>query len=113
MQQVVDLQEDEGFLTAGIELVSLSPDPLTSWRSEAERYGVRGTLYADPGNEVAEAFGVMRWAMPSGEPGHTFVLVDARGVIRWVRDYGAPENGGLMYVDPADITGQALGALSG
>ena len=113
MQQVVDLQSDRSFASAGIELVSVSPDPLEAWEAEGARYGVRGTLYSDPGNTTAAAFGVMRWAMPSGEPGHTFVLVDAHGIIRWVRDYGAAENGGLMYVAPAEITAQAVGALSG
>jgi hypothetical protein len=36
--------------------------------------------------------------MSSGEPGHTFVLVGKDGTVRWIRDYGAPENGGFMYV---------------
>ena len=35
------------------------------------------------------------------EPGHTFILVDKTGRIAWIRDYGSPEHGGLMYVSPA------------
>ncbi|MBI2176725.1 MAG: hypothetical protein HYU38_00020 [Candidatus Tectomicrobia bacterium] len=40
---------------------------------------------------------MLQWAH-AGEPGHTFVLVGTDGKVLWVRDYGAPENGGLMYV---------------
>jgi hypothetical protein len=39
--------------------------------------------------------------MPNGEPGHTFVLAGKDGKVKWVRDYGAPENGGLMWVSVA------------
>ena len=112
MQQVVDLQSDDRFADAGIELVSISPDPISAWRDEGKRYGVRGTLYSDPGNVAASGFGVLRWAMPSGEPGHTFVLIDREGRIRWIRDFGAPENGGLMYVDPDQITDLVVEALA-
>jgi hypothetical protein len=45
----------------------------------------------------------MQWGMPTGEPGHTFVLVDAQGTVVWVRDYGAPEHGGTMYVSPSEL----------
>jgi hypothetical protein len=38
-----------------------------------------------------------------GEPGHTFVLVDESGMVAWVRDFGAPENGGLMCVVPDQL----------
>jgi peroxiredoxin len=112
MRQVVDLQTDDRFGAAGVELVSISPDPLSAWNAEASRYAVRGTLYSDTGNAAATAFGVLRWAMPSGEPGHTFVLIDRAGLIRWIQDYGAPENGGLMYVNPDEITDRVAEALA-
>jgi peroxiredoxin len=100
MQQVVDLQNSAKFQAMGIELLSLSPDPLDAWANEAASLGIRTPLLSDAGNQVADAYGVMQWQMPSGEPGHTFVLVDEQGRVAWVRDYGAPEHGGLMYVEP-------------
>jgi hypothetical protein len=50
---------------------------------------------------------------PSGEPGHTFVLVNTDGTIAWIRDYGAPENGGIMYVPVGEITRQIETHLGG
>lgn len=70
---------------------------------EARNLGIQTPVLSDPSNEVAGRYGVTRWAMPSGEPGHTFVLVDENAVVQWVRDYGAPEHGGLMYVPPGDL----------
>jgi peroxiredoxin len=61
------------------------------------------TLLSDEGNRVADRFGVMRWAAATGEPGHTFVLVDEAGQVAWLQDYGAPEHGGIMYVLPREI----------
>ena len=46
----------------------------------------------------------MRWQAVTGEPGHTFILVDKQGHIAWVKDYGAPEHGGIMYVAPEELT---------
>jgi peroxiredoxin len=103
MQQVVDLQNSTEFEGMGVELLSLSPDPLDAWATEAANLGIRTPLLSDGGNRVAEAYGVMQWQMPSGEPGHTFVLVDTQGRVVWIRDYGAPENGGLMYVEPSEL----------
>lgn len=102
--QVVDLQESKAFRALDVELLSIAPDPVDAWRAEGRDYGIRDfdTVLSDPGNEAATAYGVMRWAMGS-EPGHTFVLVDRSGRVTWVRDYGAMENGGLMYVVPDEI----------
>src|SRR6266511_2478163 len=87
----------------GVELLSLSPDSIEDWTIEATNLDIQTPLLSDSGNRVAHAYGVMRWQMPSGEPGHTFVLVDEQGMVAWIRDYGAPENGGLMYVEPATL----------
>lgn len=106
MLQVVDLQESEEFEDLNVQLLSIAPDPPEAWRDAAADYGVpSGTpLLSDEGNEVASAYDVMRWQAATGEPGHTFILVDQEGRIAWVKDYGAPENGGVMYVAPEELT---------
>lgn len=106
MQQVVDLQEDTAFSALGVELLSISPDPLSTWQQEGDRLGITLPTLSDANNRVANAFGVMRWGMPSDEPGHTFVLIYRTGRVAWIRDYGAMEHGGLMYVSPTEIVTQ-------
>lgn len=103
MQQVVDLHSDEEFQALDVELLSISPDPVGAWQAGAKEFRITSPVLSDAGNRVAKSYGVMQWAMPSGEPGHTFVLVSKGGRIAWVRDYGAPQNGGLMYVDPNEL----------
>ncbi len=105
MEQVVDLQKSQQFEALRIELLSISPDPIELWRAQAKDYRITLPVLSDPNNEVANQYGVMRWAMGS-EPGHTFVLVDQRGEVAWIKDYGAPENGGLMYVAPNELVAQ-------
>lgn len=106
IQQVGDLEASERFNSLGIRLVSISPDPPEAWQDAAAEFNLRSPLLTDSGNEVAWRYGVMQWRVPpaadvdSAEPGHTFVLVDEQGKVAWVRDYGAPENGGVMYVVP-------------
>jgi len=104
MQQVVDLQNNRRFRATGVELLSISPDSVSAWRDEGEQYGLTLPTLSDEGNRVANAYGVMQWGMPSGEPGHTFLLVDADGTVAWFRDYGAPEHGGAMYEPPDQLT---------
>lgn len=104
--QVVDLQKSEEFRGLGVELLSIAPDAVDDWAKEAEQLGIRLPLLSDEGNRVAGKYGVMRWAAPSGEPGHTFVLIDETGQIRWVGDYGAPEHGSIMYVVPDEVIQQ-------
>lgn len=38
--------------------------------------GITTPMLSDIGAKVSTAYGVMQWTMPSGEPGHTFVLID-------------------------------------
>jgi peroxiredoxin len=106
IDQVGDLEASEEFNRLGIQLVSISPDPPEAWRQVAEDFDLETPLLTDPQNRVAQRYGVMRWRVPetadvdSAEPGHTFVLVDGGGNVRWIRDYGAREHGSIMYVFP-------------
>jgi peroxiredoxin len=97
-----------------VELLSIAPDPPEAWTEAAADYGIEpGTpLLSDEGNKVALAYDVMRWQAATGEPGHTFVLVDEDGRIGWVKDYGAPEHGGIMYVIPEQLTRQVASHIS-
>ncbi len=111
--QVVDLQESKAFQALDVELVSIAPDTVESWRDDGEEYGIRdyGTVLSDVENEVANRYDVMKWAAATGEPGHTFILVDAFGEVSWIRDYGALENGGIMYVAPEELVRELRGHL--
>lgn len=102
---MVDLQEDERFTSLNVQLLSIAPDPLDAWREEGGAMGIREfeTVLSDEGNQVARRYGVMRWAAATGEPGHTFILIDESGRVAWLQDYGAPEHGGTMYVLPREI----------
>jgi peroxiredoxin len=107
MQQVVDLQNDPKFQALDIELLSVSPDPVDAWRSEGGKLGIRTPMLSDDENLVWLQYGVVDWMMTmSNEPGHTFVLVGKDGQVAWVKDYGAAEHGGLMYVSPDELVPQ-------
>lgn len=108
---MVDLHSDKRFEALDVELLSISPDTPEDWAEAVKEHGVESPVLSDPGNAIAEKYDVMQWAMPSGEPGHTFVLVGEDGRIRWIRDYGAPENGGLMYVVPKELLKELEPAL--
>jgi len=106
MQQVVDLQRDEGFQNLGVQLLAISPDPVDAWRKDGDALGITVPMLSDPSNTVWMRYGTPDWLMGTGEPGHTFFLVGGDGRIAWLRDYGALQNGGLMYVAPDEIASQ-------
>jgi peroxiredoxin len=114
MQQIVDLEEDDEFGGLEVELVSIAFDPPEVLAAAGEEYGVGDTpLLSDPDGSVSGAYDVLRWAVATGEPGHTFVLVDGDGEVAWIQDYGDPENRGVMYVEPSEIAQEVAGALRG
>lgn len=112
MQQVVDLQSDETFKKLGVQLLAISPDPVTAWRQDGGALGITVPMLSDQGNAVWGKYGIPSWMM-AGEPGHTFFLFGGDGRIAWLRDYGAPEHGGAMYVPPDEIASQLVEHLTG
>ena len=112
MQQIVDLQTDSEFQALDVAFVSIAFDSPSELATGAMQYGIEGVpLTTDADEKVSETYDVLKWAVASGEPGHTFVLVDQDGKVVWIRDYGAPENGGVMYVPPSDLTQQIAANL--
>jgi peroxiredoxin len=105
LQQIVDLQNDPAFQNTGAQLVSIAFDPLSDQAAVAEELGISVPMLMDTDHEVSEAYGVLQWAVASGEPGHTFALVDDSGKVVWLQDYGAPQNGGVMYVPVDELVG--------
>ncbi len=93
-----------------MELLSIATDPPEAWREVADEEDIALPLLSDPGAKVSTNYGVMAWGM-GGEPGHTFVLVEGDGTVAWIGDYGAPENGGLMYVDVPTLIEQVKAHL--
>ncbi len=100
MQQIVDLQNDPDFQSLDVALVSIALDPLDEMAAEASILGITNIpLLTDPNAEVSASYDVLKWAIATGEPGHTFILVDQTGEIVWIKDYGAPDNPNrTMYV---------------
>lgn len=94
-----------------MELVSIATDDPSAWLQVAQDEQVTLPLLSDAGAKVSGEYGVMAWKM-GDEPGHTFVLVDQTGIVRWVGDYGAMEHGGLMNVEPAEVVKQVTNHLA-
>lgn len=112
MQQAVDLQNDADFQALGVEVVSIAFDSASEQLAGQQDYGISDVpMLVDDAHTVSEAYDVLQWAVGSGEPGHTFILVDEAGKIAWIQDYGAPENGGLMYVPVEELRNQVSSAL--
>jgi peroxiredoxin len=112
MQQIVDLEDDSEFTGLDVELVSIAFDSPEVLAAAGAEFGVGPTpLLSDPDGSVSEAYDVLQWAVATGEPGHTFVLVDRNGEVAWVQDYGAPENRGVMYVETFEIAAEVAEAL--
>jgi peroxiredoxin len=113
MQQIVDLQGHPEFRDLDVAFLSIAFDSSEILAEGAKEYGTTIPLLTDIDRQVSATYGVLKWAVATGEPGHTFVLVNEDGTIAWIRDYGAPENGGTMYVPVEELTQQIAAHLGG
>ena len=76
-------------------------------------FGITMPMLSDDANRVWFRYGTRAWMMAMKEPGHTFVLVGRDGRVAWIRDYGAPGLGGVMYVPPSELDPLIQQHLSG
>ena len=82
-------------------LLKIAVDSTEELGEEAERLDIHTPMLSDEDAAVTTAYGIP--LAHGGEPGHTFVLVGKDGRVKWVKDYAAPENGGLMYVEVDEL----------
>lgn len=96
----MDLQNDPNFQALDVQLVSIAFDSAAQQQSAISDYAIVGVpMLIDSDGSVSQAYDVLQWAGGSGEPGHTFVLVDGEGRIAWIKDYGSPQLANpVMYV---------------
>ena len=105
MKQIVDLQNDEAFQALDVALVSITFDTSVELASAAGEYGITTPLLIDTERQVSDAYDVLQWMTKSGEPSHTFILVNTRGIVVWIRDYGSPlKKDSVMYVPVDELT---------
>lgn len=110
----MDLQNDPEFQALNAGFFSIALDSAAEQAAAIPEYNLPESvpLLVDADSSVSAAYDVLKWAIGSGEPGHTFILVDAAGKVAWIRDYGAPDLADrTMYVPPADLIAQIRTAL--
>ncbi len=89
-------------------LVSIAFDNAAEQMTAVAEYDLWDVpMLVDGEGQVSAAYDVLKWAIATGEPGHTFILVDESGKIAWIRDYGSPDlPERVMYVPPTDLVEQ-------
>jgi peroxiredoxin Q/BCP len=83
----------------GLVLVNVTTDRAADARQAAQTYRITTPLVADENRDMSGAYDVLGQGMHPNTAGHTFILVDGKGVIRWRRDYGLGSDP-TMYVKP-------------
>ena len=111
----MDLQNDPEFQALDVAFVSIAFDSVQEQAAAITEYDISGVpMLVDADQRVSEAYDVLQWAVGTGEPSHTFILVDGDGEIAWIRDYGSPDlPNSVMYVPPLDLVEQIEASLAG
>lgn len=109
----MDLHTDPEYQELDVALVSIAFDDAAQQSAAITEYSIAGVpMLVDEDGSVSAMYDVLKWAVGTGEPGHTFILVDADGQIAWIRDYGSPSlPNPVMYVPPLELVAQIRESL--
>jgi len=112
LNQMTDLdQMNSQFTKLDIVVVSITGDSINLLASWAHSSGPQhSTVLSDQNLGVSKAYDMLgpdKSMMPGTAPGHTFILVDKSGVIKWRQDYGPS----VMYVPNDQILATIRKAL--
>ena len=94
-EQIQSLEQRAAELESrGLTLVNITTDPPDVLRQTVEQYGIKTPMISDQTGVMSMSYGAIGQGMHANTDGHTFVLVDRTGRIRWRRDYTT------MFVPP-------------
>lgn len=103
LQQIQALEQRAADLKRrGLVLVNVTNDEAGIALQAAQQYGITTPLIADEDRDMSGAYDVLGQGMHPNTSGHTFILVDGKGVIRWRRDYWLGSKP-TMYVRPDQL----------
>jgi len=86
----------------GLVLVNVTNDRVADAKQAAATYRITTPLVADEDRDMTGAYDALGQGMHPNTAGHTFVLIDRQGVIRWRRDYWLGSKP-TMYVNPDQL----------
>ena len=88
LEQIQSLERISGQLAKRhLTLVSITPDSPAQLRQAVADYKIHTPLLTDESRRMSTDYDVLGLGMHADMPGHTFILVDRHGVIRWRHDY--------------------------
>ena len=105
-QQATIEAEQERFADAGLQVIPVVMNAAPDVRRELDRFGLTTPFLIDPDGSVSASYDTIGRGHHADLPGHSFVLVDGSGTMRWRLDEPA------MFVEPSRLVVAATKALS-
>lgn len=97
-EQIQSLQQRSAELRKrGLTLINITTDPPDVLLEAVRAYGIKTPTISDQSQAMSSAYDAIGQGMHPNTNGHTFVLIDRRGRIRWRRDYTT------MFVPPDQL----------
>ena len=92
------------FKAVGVdEFVTITSNPVSLLARKMRQDGIGGIVLADTDLAVSKTYHANDYGMMgTSTDGHSFVFVDAKGIIRWRADYGGSPDF-TMYVPPPNL----------
>ena len=104
--QMVELQQQQAQLNQlGITLVPIMTNPAGAVTQEMQRFRLSYPVLIDASKSVSSAYGTLGTGHHADLPGHSFILIDKTGAIRWRGDYSS------MYVSTSELLTKLQQAL--
>ncbi len=97
-------QKQAEFSKAGFTVLPIVMNTSAQIEADTASYAVKTPFLIDGGTASA-VYGTLGKGMHEGMPGHSFVVVDKDGVVRWSGDYPS------MWLDPSELLSKASDAI--